>query len=79
MIGTIIVVGVFLILAILIVLYRIHILVEVAKGNYKKRVTGSNRVNAVLFLLFMIRPTNDSLRFGKTTNDHITIPTQWIA
>ena len=54
MIGTIIVVGIFLILAILIVLYRIHILIEVAKGNYHKRVTGSNRVNAVLFLLFMI-------------------------
>lgn len=54
MIGTIIVVGIFLILAILIVLYRIHVLIEVAKGNYKKRVTGSNRVNAVLFLLFMI-------------------------
>ncbi len=54
MIGVIIVVGIFIVLAILLVLYRIHILLEVAKGNYHKRVTTSNRVNAVLFLVFMI-------------------------
>ena len=54
MIGTIVVAGIVIILAILLVLYRIHLLLEVARGNLNKRVTGSNRINAILCLLFVI-------------------------
>ena len=74
MIGTIIVVGIFLILAILIVLYRIHILLEVAKGNFQKRVTGSNRVNAILFLLFLIAALVLFWVFSIKEYDKYTVP-----
>jgi len=48
MVITVILVGLVLIIAILVVVYRIHSLVDVARGNHKKKVTGSNGVNAAL-------------------------------
>lgn len=46
--------SVVLLLAILFLIFRITTLVGVVKGNSKKRVTGSNKVNAVLFMVFLI-------------------------
>jgi cytochrome c oxidase subunit 2 len=54
MIGLILLLGIVLILSILFILYRIQVLVEVVKGNYRKRVTQSNRINAILSLTFLI-------------------------
>jgi cytochrome c oxidase subunit II len=46
--------AVVLVLAILYLLFRINVLLGVAKGNHKKKVTGSNSVNAFLFIVFMV-------------------------
>lgn len=54
MVITIILVGIVLIVLILAIVYRINALIDVAKGTHKKRVTGSNKVNAVLLFLFIV-------------------------
>ncbi len=54
MYGFLIGVGVLLLLSIIWMVYRIQTLVSVVKGSDKKVVTGSNKVNALLFLLFLI-------------------------
>ena len=55
MIGVITMLGIVLILAILFILFRIQVLVDVVKGNYQKQITrSSNKINAILSLLFMI-------------------------
>jgi len=54
MVGTVILIGLVLIIAILVVVYRIHSLVDVARGNHKKKVTGSNGVNAALLFAFLV-------------------------
>lgn len=54
MVGTVILIGIILIIAILVVVYRIHSLVDVARGNHKKKVTGSNGVNAALLFAFLV-------------------------
>jgi len=46
--------AVFLILGILLLIFRISRLVNVVKGTDKKWVSGSNRVNAIMWLLFLI-------------------------
>jgi len=46
--------GVVLVLVILILLFRVQSLLNVAKGSGKKIESTSNRVNALLFLLFMV-------------------------
>ncbi|MGF1636036.1 MAG: cytochrome c oxidase subunit II [Cyclobacteriaceae bacterium] len=46
--------GVVLILAIVLLIYRLHTLVSVIKGSDKKQVTGSNKVNAILMMAFLI-------------------------
>ncbi len=47
-------IGVVLVLVILLMLFRVQALLNVAKGSHKKIETTSNKVNGVLFLLFMI-------------------------
>jgi cytochrome c oxidase subunit II len=54
MIGFSIAAGVFLILAILLLIFRLHTLVDVMKQSDKKVGSGSNKTNAFLFLLFMV-------------------------
>lgn len=54
MFGILIAIGVIILLAILMLLYRVYTLVSVARGTDKVRVSTSNKVNAVLFLLFLI-------------------------
>ncbi|MBN3521902.1 cytochrome c oxidase subunit II [Algoriphagus lutimaris] len=54
MYGFLIGVGVLLLLSIIWMVYRIQTLVSVVKGSDKKIATGSNKVNAILFILFML-------------------------
>lgn len=46
--------AVFLVLAILVLIFRISRLINVVKGSYEKRVTGSNNVNGFLMMAFLI-------------------------
>jgi cytochrome c oxidase subunit 2 len=54
MIGTVSLIGLVLIIAILVVVYRIHSLIDVARGNHKKKVSESNGMNAALLFAFLI-------------------------
>ena len=54
MIGIVIFIGIVLFLAILAMLFRIQNLIDILRGNYRKEVTGSNKINSILLLLFMI-------------------------
>lgn len=54
MYGFLIAVGVLLLLSIIWMVYRIQSLVSVVKGSNKKNATGSNKVNAILFVLFLL-------------------------
>ena len=47
-------VGALLLLSVVWMVYRIQTLVSVVKGSDRKIVTGSNKVNAFLFLVFMV-------------------------
>jgi cytochrome c oxidase subunit II len=47
-------VGVLLVIAIVLTIFRVHTLVNVVRGTEKKYVKGSNKVNAALFMLFLI-------------------------
>ncbi len=47
-------VGALLLLSVVWMVYRIQTLVSVVKGSDRKIVTGSNKVNAILFLVFMV-------------------------
>ncbi|EMR03034.1 cytochrome c oxidase subunit II [Cesiribacter andamanensis] len=54
MFGILITIGVLILLAILMLLYRVYTLVSVARGTDKIKVSASNKINAILFLVFMI-------------------------
>lgn len=54
MYGFLIGVGVLLLLSIIWMVYRIQTLVSVVKGSDKQIATGSNKVNAIMFILFLI-------------------------
>jgi cytochrome c oxidase subunit II len=54
MYGFLIAVGVLLLLSIIWMVYRIQTLVSVVKGSDKKIATGSNKVNAFMFVLFLV-------------------------
>ena len=54
MFGFYLVLAIFLVLGILLMIFRIGRLINVVKGSDKKIVTGSNKVNAILMLLFLI-------------------------
>lgn len=54
MYGFLIAVGILLLLSIIWMVYRIQTLVSVVKGSDKKIATGSNKVNAILFVLFLV-------------------------
>lgn len=53
MFGVVIGVGILLLLAILFMLFRVYSLLSIAKGA-EKRISKSNKVNAILMLVFMI-------------------------
>ena len=54
MIGLITIMGIVLILAILFVLFRIQLLVDVVKGDHQKKIASGNRINGILSVLFMV-------------------------
>ena len=54
MYGFLIGVGVLLVLSIIWMVYRIQTLVSVVKGSDKKIASGSNKINAILFVLFLL-------------------------
>ena len=54
MIGFSIAVGVFLILAILLLIFRLHTLVDVMKKSDEKVGNGSNKTNAILLMVFLV-------------------------
>jgi len=54
MYGFLIGVGVVLLLSLVWMVFRIQTLVSVVKGSDKKIATGSNKVNALLFVLFLV-------------------------
>ena len=54
MFGILLAIGAVVLIAILLLIYRIYTLVNVVRGTEKKRVSKSNQVNAVLFILFML-------------------------
>ncbi len=47
-------IGAIVLIAVFLLIYRIYTLVNVARGSEKVKVSKSNKVNAVLFLLFML-------------------------
>ncbi|PZX48880.1 cytochrome c oxidase subunit II [Algoriphagus chordae] len=54
MYGFLIGVGVLLIFSIIWMVYRIQTLVSVVKGSDKKIASGSNKINAILFIVFLV-------------------------
>jgi cytochrome c oxidase subunit 2 len=54
MYGFLIAVGILLLISIIWMVYRIQSLVSVVKGSDKKVASGSNKVNAVMFVLFLL-------------------------
>lgn len=54
MFGFYLLLAVFLVLAILILIFRVSRLINVVKGSYEKRVTASNNVNGALMMAFLI-------------------------
>ncbi|EOZ92365.1 Cytochrome c oxidase polypeptide II [Indibacter alkaliphilus LW1] len=57
MYGFLIAVGVLLLMSIIWMVYRIQTLVSVVKGSDKKIASGSNKINALMFVLFLVGAT----------------------
>ena len=74
MIISIILIGSVLIIAILAIVYRIHSLVDIARGTHKKKDTGSNRINAVLLFLFLIIGVIATIWFSVSWFDIYNLP-----
>ncbi len=54
MFGFYIVLAIFLVLAILLLIFRVSRLISVVKGSEEKSITASNNVNAILMVVFMV-------------------------
>jgi cytochrome c oxidase subunit II len=54
MYGFLIAIGLLLLVSIIWMVYRVQTLVSVMKGSDKKRASGSNKVNAALFMVFLV-------------------------
>jgi cytochrome c oxidase subunit 2 len=76
MLQFIIAIGVVLLLAILLVIFRIQTLVSIAKraGEPEKRVSSSNKVNALLFVLFLIAGTILFFWYSTSQFDRYNLP-----
>jgi len=57
MYGFLIAIGLLLLVSIIWMVYRVQTLVSVMKGSDKKRASGSNKVNAALFMVFLVLAT----------------------
>jgi len=67
-------IGVVLVLSILFFMFRIGTLLNVVKGSDKKIATGSNKVNAVLFLLTLIFGFGFMIWYSIVYYDDYTLP-----
>jgi cytochrome c oxidase subunit II len=67
-------VSVLLILLILFLIFRIYTLVNVVRGSDKKRATASNKVNALLMLLFLIIGFGLFIWYSVSEHHNYTIP-----
>jgi cytochrome c oxidase subunit II len=54
MYGLLIIIGILLLVSVIWMVYRIQTLISVAKGSDKKIASTSNKVNAILFMVFLI-------------------------
>ena len=66
--------GIILVLVILFLLFRVQSLLNVAKGSDKKIESTSNRVNAALFLLFMVAGIVGFFWYSIAEVDRYTLP-----
>jgi cytochrome c oxidase subunit II len=66
--------GLVLIIIVLLMIFRIHTLINVMRGTDKKLVTYSNKVNAFLFILFFIGGTALFAWYSITEFDNYTLP-----
>jgi cytochrome c oxidase subunit 2 len=74
MVISIILIGLLLIIAILAIVYRIHSLVDIARGTHKKRASGSNRLNAVMLFLFLLLGVGSMVWFSFAWFDDYHLP-----
>jgi len=74
MFNLIIIVGVLLIVGILLLIFRINVLVDIAKKSDKKRVSGSNNINGILMLLFLIGSFSLFFYYSITRFDSYNLP-----
>lgn len=66
--------GVILVLIILYLIFRVSSLVNIAKGPQKEKVDGSNDVNAVLFIIFMVVSLGGFFWYSYTHFDSYNLP-----
>lgn len=64
-------IAVILILAILVLIFRIQTLVSVMRGSYRKRAGISNRINAILFIVFFVVGFGSFYYFSVHTEYHL--------
>ncbi|GAB4329671.1 MAG: cytochrome c oxidase subunit II [Flammeovirgaceae bacterium] len=62
--------GIIFVLVLLGVVYRVITLVEIAKGKSQKRVTFSNKVNAILFPIFFVLGTIAVIWYSGIAKEH---------
>ncbi len=74
MLGFIIGIAVLLIIAILVTIFRVQNLVNVARGADKKLVTPGNKINAIMFIIFMVVGGLLMAWYSYTRFEEYTIP-----
>ena len=75
MLNIVILVSVVLIVAILATIFRVHTLVQVVKGKSEGNSLGrSNKINAILFMLFLVLGTVLFFGYSYTQFDRYTVP-----
>ena len=74
MTSLIIFLGVVLILAILYMIYRVSSLVSIAKGHDDEKIGTANKVNAALFIVFMVGSLGWFFWYSFAYYDDYTLP-----
>ena len=74
MTSILIIIGVFLLLAVAFLIFRIAVLVDVVKGTEKKYVTEGNKIHGVLFVLFLVVGFGSMFWYSYTYFEEYTLP-----
>lgn len=74
MVGFIVGIGVILLVVILFTIFRILKLVSIARGSHKKTVSSSNKINAILMMVFLIGSVILMVWYSISAYDRYTIP-----